>query len=44
MPIATHDRRRYEADIGRVAARQRAIELAIAIDEDLRELGLPRYP
>ena len=42
-PVTLDSRRRYEADIGCVAARQRAIEIAIVIDDDLHELGLPRY-
>ena len=44
MPIVMNDGRQYDADMSRVAARQRAIELAIVIDEDFHELGLPRYP
>ena len=38
------DQYRYEVDIGYVAARQRAIELAMVIDEDCMELGIDRSP
>ena len=34
----------YEIDIGRVAARQRAIELALVLDEDLHENGSGTIP
>ena len=31
---------RYQTDVGYVAARQRALELAMAVDEDCMELGI----
>ena len=38
------DQYRFQVGIGYVAARQRAIELAIAIDEGCLELGIDRSP
>ena len=35
---------RYQTDVGYVAARQRALELATAVDDDCAELGIDRCP
>ena len=38
------DQYRFQVGIGYVVARQRAIELAVAIDDDCLELGIDRSP
>ena len=35
---------RYQTDVGYVAVRQRALELAMVVDEDCLELGIDRSP
>ena len=35
---------RYQVDVGYLTARQRALELAMAVDEDCMELGIDRLP
>ena len=35
---------RYQVDVGYVTARQKALELAMAVDEDCVELGIDRSP
>ena len=35
---------KFQIDVGYVAARQKAIELAMVVDEDCYELGIERSP
>ena len=39
-----YEQHKFQANVGNVAARQKAIELAMVIDEDSRELGIDRSP
>ena len=43
-PVCSDNEHCYEICIGRVAATQRAIELALVVDEDLHGMGVARYP
>ena len=43
-PVTFNDQHRFQAEAGYVAARQKAIELAMAVDEDCYELGIERSP
>ena len=36
------DQHKFQVDVGYVAARQKAIELAMVVDEDCYELGIER--
>ena len=38
------DQHKFQVDVGYVAARQKAIDLAMVIDEDCIELGIERLP
>ena len=42
--ICFDEQYRYQTDVGYVAARQRALELAMVVDEDCMELGIDRSP
>ena len=42
--VRLDDQHKIQVDVGYVAARQKAIDLAIAIDEDCMELGIERSP
>ena len=35
---------RYQVDVGYVTARQKALELTLAVNEDCMELGIDRLP
>ena len=43
-PIILTYQQKFQAEIGYVAARQKAIELAMVVDEDCYELGIDRSP
>ena len=38
------DQLNFQVDVGYVAARQKAIQLAMVVDEDCYELGIERSP
>ena len=38
------DQHKFQVDVGYMAVRQKAIDLAMAIDEDAMELGIERSP
>ena len=42
--IRCDEQYRYQVDVGYVTARQQALELAMAVDEDCMELGIDRSP
>ena len=42
--VVFDDQHKFQVEIGYVAARQKAIELALVIDEDCYELGIDRSP
>jgi len=44
IPVTFNDQHRFQAEVGYVAARQKAIELAKVVDEDCYELGIERSP
>ena len=43
-PVILADQHKFQAEIGYVAARQKAIELAMVVDEDCHELAIDRSP
>ena len=42
--VSFDDQHKFQADVGYVAARQKAIELSMVVDEDCYELGIERSP
>jgi hypothetical protein len=40
--VSFDDQHKFQVDVGYVAARQKAIELAMVVDEDCYELGIER--
>ncbi len=42
--VNVDDQHKFQVDVGYVAARQKAIELAMVVDEDCYELGIERSP
>jgi hypothetical protein len=43
-PVILTDQHKFQAEIGYVAARQKAIELATVVDEDCYDLGIDGSP
>ena len=43
-PVIFNDPHTFQAEIGYVVARQKAIELATVVDEDCYDLGIDRSP
>ena len=43
-PVNFDDQHKFQTEVGYVAARQKAIELAMAVDQDWYELGIERLP
>ena len=43
-PVAFNDQHKFQAEVGYVVARQKAIELATVVDEDCYDLGIERSP
>ncbi len=44
IPVNFDDQHKFQTEVGYVAARQKAIELAMVVDEDCYELGIERSP
>jgi hypothetical protein len=42
--VSFDDQHKFQADVGYVAAGQKAIEFAMVVDEDCYELGIERAP
>ena len=43
-PVIFNDQHKFQAEIGYVAARQKAIELATVVDEDCYDMVIERSP
>ena len=43
-PVNCDDQHKFQTEVGYAAARQKAIELAMVVDEDCSELGIERSP
>ena len=44
IPVNFDDQHKFQKEVGYVAARQKAIELAMVVDEDCYEFGIERSP
>ena len=44
MSVSFDDQHKFQTEVGYMAARQKATELAMVVDEDCYELGIERSP